>query len=32
MSRMLLDAGALVSCLSFFTACYLWMGGGGPLV
>lgn len=26
MRRFLLDLGALVSCLSFVSACYLWMG------
>jgi len=31
MSRLLLDAGGLVSCLSFIAACYLWMGGAAPL-
>lgn len=26
MQRFLLDAGALVSCLAFLSALYLWMG------
>lgn len=26
MRRFMLDAGALISCVSFLSACYLWMG------
>ncbi len=26
MRRFLLDLGALISCASFVSACYLWMG------